>query len=126
MCKPVQGFAADALGMLLAHSWPGNVRELENVVERAVALETADQIQAATLGDHLGDGRSVASAATTRTAEAVPGAGFSLEQHLQEIERAHVERALKQTGGVQVRAAELLGLSFRQFRYLMKKYSVRA
>ena len=126
MGKPLHGFAAEALGMLLAHSWPGNVRELENVVERAVALETADQIQAATLGDHLGNGRGVMPPAPPRSAEALPGAGFNLEQHLQEIERAHVERALKQTGGVQVRAAELLGLSFRQFRYLMKKYSVRA
>ena len=51
---------------------------------------------------------------------------FFLEHYLHDLERSHVERALKQTGGVQVRAAELLGLSFRQFRYLVKKYGVRA
>jgi two-component system response regulator PilR (NtrC family) len=124
MGKPLEGFSPDALAMLLAHSWPGNVRELENVVERAVALETSSHVQAATLADHLRNGRPAAGSAK-RGDEALPGAGFNLEQHIQEIERTHVERALKQTGGVQVRAAELLGLSFRQFRYLVKKYSVR-
>jgi two-component system response regulator PilR (NtrC family) len=55
----------------------------------------------------------------------LPAVGFNLEQHLQEIERTHIERALKQAGGIQVRAADLLGLSFRQFRYLVKKYQLR-
>ena len=53
------------------------------------------------------------------------GGGFNLEQHLQDIEREHLERALKQAAGVQTHAAELLGLSFRQFRYLAKKYNLR-
>jgi two-component system response regulator PilR (NtrC family) len=44
---------------------------------------------------------------------------------LQDIERQHLERALRQAGGVQTHAAELLGLSFRQFRYLVKKYGLR-
>jgi two-component system response regulator PilR (NtrC family) len=124
MGKPVQGFSPEALAMLLAYRWPGNVRELENVVERAVALESAPQIRGETLGDHLRDGPT-SSARSAEPADAFPGNGFNLERHLQDIERSHVERALKQTGGVQVRAAELLGLSFRQFRYLVKKYGVR-
>jgi two-component system response regulator PilR (NtrC family) len=124
MGKSIQGFAVDATTALCAYGWPGNVRELENVVERAVALEQEQFITAQTLGDHLRDARP---AQTQRVREdAFPEAGFNLEQHLQEIERAHVERALKQAGGVQVRAADLLGLSFRQFRYLVKKYSLRA
>ena len=57
--------------------------------------------------------------------EVFPGAGFNLEHHLQDIERTHVERALRQSDGVQMRAAELLGLSFRQFRYLVKKYGLK-
>ena len=60
------------------------------------------------------------------TADGFPGAGFSLERYLEDIERTHVERALRQAEGVQVRAAELLGLTFRQFRYLVKKYAIRA
>ena len=52
-------------------------------------------------------------------------AGFNLEQHLQDVERQHLERALRQAAGVQTHAAGLLGLSFRQFRYLAKKYGLK-
>jgi two-component system response regulator PilR (NtrC family) len=124
MGKPVQGFTSDASAALMTYPWPGNVRELENVVERAVALETSDRIQTETLGDHLREGRP-ATMSHKRGEGPLPAAGFNLEQHLQEIERTHIERALKQAGGIQVRAADLLGLSFRQFRYLVKKYQLR-
>ena len=53
------------------------------------------------------------------------GQGFNLERHLQDIERSHLERALERSGGVQTRAADVLGLSFRQFRYLAKKYGIK-
>ena len=53
------------------------------------------------------------------------GDGFNLERHLQDIERSHLERALQRAGGVQTRAADVLGLSFRQFRYLAKKYGIK-
>jgi two-component system response regulator PilR (NtrC family) len=125
MGKPVLGFTADALARLTSYPWPGNVRELENVVERAVALESSSYVQADTLGDNLRDNRPATPVAGRREDESFPEAGFHLERHLQAIERNHVERALKQTGGVQVRAADLLGLSFRQFRYLVKKHQVR-
>jgi two-component system response regulator PilR (NtrC family) len=125
MGKPIQGFTPEATSLLTAHGWPGNVRELENVVERAVALEAGQQITADTLRDHLRDSRRADNGLHADTADVLPGSGFNLEQHLQQIERSHVERALKQAGGVQVRAADLLGLSFRQFRYLVKKYGLR-
>ena len=129
MGKPIAGFSAGTIERLKSHSWPGNVRELENVVERAVALESDDRIQPETLGDHIRDGRGPTVVASRPREEAaddsLPPAGFNLEHHLQEIERTHVERALRQAAGVQVRAAELLGLSFRQFRYLVKKYNLR-
>ncbi len=54
-----------------------------------------------------------------------PSRGFNLERHLQDIERSHLERALERAGGVQTRAADVLGLSFRQFRYLAKKYGLK-
>ena len=125
MAKPIRGFSAEATALLAAHQWPGNVRELENVVERAVALEGNEEIQSTTLGDHLRDPRPAASSLPKGGDEPIPSAGFSLEEHLQDIEKMHLERALKQAGGVQMRAADLLGLSFRQFRYLAKKYSLR-
>ena len=68
-----------------------------------------------------GDG-SRSGARARRTAAR---AGFDLEAHVKEIERGYIAEALKQAGGVQVKAAELLGMSFRSFRYYVKKYNLR-
>jgi two-component system response regulator PilR (NtrC family) len=139
MGKPLEGFAPEAMAALDAYQWPGNVRELENVVERAVALEQRRRVELSTLPDYIQAGRpatplsvgtappSLATADVAMPAAAATGIdeGFSLEQHLQDVERQHLERALRQVGGVQTRAAELLGLSFRQFRYLAKKYGLK-
>jgi two-component system, NtrC family, response regulator PilR len=129
MGKTISGIAPEAAMALKEYPWPGNVRELENAIERAVALEPSERIQLQALPDHLQAGRPatpVATGTATLVVEHLPASGFNLEHYLHDLERSHVERALKQTGGVQVRAAELLGLSFRQFRYLVKKYGVRA
>ena len=127
MGKPMEGISAEALTALKAYPWPGNVRELENVIERAVALEPHRRIEVGTLADHLRAGRPATLMPVARIAaeEAATGANFNLERHLQDIERSHLERALEQAGGVQTRAADALGLSFRQFRYLAKKYGLR-
>jgi len=125
MGKAVTAVSQAALELLQAYPWPGNVRELENVIERAVALEKTPVVLPETLPAHLRRGEPATPMAPSRAEEPLPEGGFSLEAHLHEIERTHLERALKQAGGVQVRAAELLGLSFRQFRYLAKKYSLR-
>ena len=58
-------------------------------------------------------------------AETLPVAGFDLEAHVKEIERGYIAEALRRAGGVQVKAAELLGMSFRSFRYYVKKYNLR-
>ena len=124
MGRPVQSIAAETMRLLLAYRWPGNVRELENVMERGVALEQTAELSPDSLPPHLAE--SHASPASAGVAvDAIPGAGFSLESHLQQIERMHLERALKQANGVQVKAADLLGITFRQFRYLAKKYQLK-
>ena len=131
MGKPLEGFAPEVLAALEAYQWPGNVRELENVVERAVALEQGHRIELSTLSDDIRAGRPATPLSGSRRQSGAPvgplseGGGFNLEQHLQDVEREHLERALKQAAGVQTHAAELLGLSFRQFRYLAKKSNLR-
>jgi two-component system response regulator PilR (NtrC family) len=121
MARPVRTISAETMRLLIAYRWPGNVRELENVIERGVALEQSAELTADSLPPHLratpGDG--------AHAVEAIPASGFNLETHLQQIERMHLERALKQAGGVQVKAADLLGITFRQFRYLAKKYQLK-
>ena len=54
-----------------------------------------------------------------------PGRGFDLEQHVQDIEREYIAEALRRSSGVKMKAAELLGMSFRSFRYLLKKYNIQ-
>ena len=55
----------------------------------------------------------------------LPVKGFDLEKHVQHLEREYIADALRQSGGVKVKAAELLGMSFRSFRYYMKKYNLK-
>jgi two-component system response regulator PilR (NtrC family) len=54
----------------------------------------------------------------------LPEAGIDLEAHVASIERALIAQALERAGGVKTRAAELLGMSFRSFRYYAKKYQL--
>jgi two-component system, NtrC family, response regulator PilR len=107
--------------MLVQHDWPGNIRELENVIERAVALEATPAI----LPDSLPAMIRATPPRSTPHPDAFPPAGFDLEAHVKEIERGYIAEALKRAGGVQVKAAELLGMSFRSFRYYVKKYNLR-
>jgi two-component system response regulator PilR (NtrC family) len=136
MGKELKGLSTSAERALETYAWPGNVRELENVIERAVALEDHDTVQAESLdlGDIPGQDRRLAqhaqpdlSVAGDRAAdgpERLPESGFVLEHHVQNIEREYLAQALQQAGGVKVRAAGLLGMSFRSFRYYLKKYHV--
>ena len=121
MGKNIQGIAKGAMELLLQHEWPGNIRELENVIERAVALEATPAI----LSESLPQSIRGAGPKTTATTESLPDSGFDLEAHVKEIERGYIAQALERAGGVQVKAAELLGMSFRSFRYYVKKYNLR-
>jgi two-component system, NtrC family, response regulator PilR len=126
MDKPVTAISREALELLVRHEWPGNIRELENVIERAVALEMTPTILPDSLPPSVrGDSARPAAAAAIAPADALPASGFDLEAHVKEIERGYIAEALKRAGGVQVKAAELLGMSFRSFRYYVKKYNLR-
>jgi two-component system, NtrC family, response regulator PilR len=136
MNKSITGISGGAMAYLTAHAWPGNVRELENAMERAVALERTPSILPESLPDTVrGVAPATLSPATAALAvpapEAAPvprpvlDAGFDLEQHVQHLEREFIAEALRRSGGVKVKAAELLGMSFRSFRYYMKKYNLK-
>jgi two-component system, NtrC family, response regulator PilR len=124
MNKQITGISGAAMACLKSYSWPGNIRELENAIERAVALEPTPSILVDSLPEQLRGATSPAAAAAPQT-ENFPDAGFDLEQHVQHIEREYIAEALRRAGGVKVKAAELLGMSFRSFRYYMKKYDLK-
>ena len=122
MGKDVNAISHEAMDLLLKHDWPGNIRELENVMERAVALEATPAVLSDSLPPVM---REAVARASAGTSETLPEAGFDLEAHVKEIERGYIAQALQRANGVQVRAAELLGMSFRSFRYYVKKYNLR-
>ncbi len=121
MGKPVMTIARSAMDLLLLHDWPGNIRELENVLERAVALEATPTI----LPESLPPSIRGAGPRNGAPASGLPDSGFDLEAHVKQIECSYIAEALQRAGGVQVKAAELLGMSFRSFRYYVKKYNLR-
>jgi len=123
MGKPITGISREALDLLVRHDWPGNIRELENVIERAVALEGTPTVLAESLPPSIC--REPSRPGAAMASDALPASGFDLEAHVKEIERGYIAEALKRADGVQVRAAELLGMSFRSFRYYVKKYNLR-
>jgi two-component system response regulator PilR (NtrC family) len=126
MGKSVSAISHDALELMQKYDWPGNIRELENTIERAVALEATPTVLPDSLPPAVrGDSLRPSLAASPPVDAALPSSGFDLEAHVQEIERGYLAEALKRAGGVQVRAAELLGMSFRSFRYYVKKYNLR-
>jgi two-component system response regulator PilR (NtrC family) len=127
MGKTVAGVSHEALEALQRYDWPGNIRELENTIERAVALEATPTILLDSLPRPIRDGlpRPAAASSAAVADAGLPAAGFDLEAHVQQIERDYLAEALKRAGGVQVKAAELLGMSFRSFRYYVKKYNLR-
>jgi two-component system response regulator PilR (NtrC family) len=122
MGKPLSAISGEAMALLERYHWPGNIRELENVIERAVALERTPTILPESLPPVV---RGTASATGAGDVAPLPDGGFDLEQHVQSVERRYLAQALERAGGVQVRAAELLGMSFRSFRYYAKKYNLK-
>ena len=116
-----------SLVALTGYDWPGNVRQLENTIERAVALETSSELHVE-LPAERAKARAVAAGAETAVtltgAGAVLPEGVNMEDYVAQIERSLLQSALGQTNGVQVRAADVLGISYRSFRHLMKKYEL--
>ncbi len=103
------------MAQLQAHSWPGNVRELEHVIARAVILTRGDEIRTVELAEAPLHARPMPEA---------PAPGQPLGQILAAYERALVEHALRQAGGVQAQAARALGVSRSNLHYRIKKLGI--
>jgi two-component system response regulator PilR (NtrC family) len=118
MAKKIDRISDDALKKLESYEWPGNVRELENALERAFILETSNELS----DQHLPE--SVATNPRMRLMTNFPDEGFDLEIYVESLQKGFLEEALRRTNGVQVKAAELLHMSYRSFRHYMQKYNI--
>jgi two-component system response regulator PilR (NtrC family) len=120
--KSILRIRQESLDALRDFDWPGNVRQLENTIERAVAMETGDELRIDFEVDRPRVRTAVSS--TNGSSPHLPTDGIDFEKYVAGIERALIESALQQSGGVQIRAAELLKVSYRSFRHLLKKYGI--
>jgi two-component system, NtrC family, response regulator PilR len=116
MGKGVAKVSQEAMQLLRAFSWPGNVRQLENVIERAVALETTEAV----LPERLPD--SIRSPQRSEPLPAI-GNGFSLDDFMLSVEARLLNEALERAAGDRAQAAQLLGISSRSLRYLIQKHA---
>jgi len=114
--KSVQAFSREAMDLLMRYAYPGSVRELQNIVERAVVMARGEVISQEELPPGVQAGRDAA------LADEESG---SLPARVEALERAAIEQAMEQTGGIQWRAAEQLGITERVLRYKLKKYGLK-
>jgi DNA-binding NtrC family response regulator len=123
--KPVTSMAPRAQIVLARHTWPGNVRELENVIGHACMLVSGEVIDVADLPQYLREGLAPepVSAGPLQAAASVSsqdGGALSFDEQ----ERRVIEQAMEKTGGNQVHAARLLGITRDKLRYKIKKHNL--
>lgn len=112
----------EALNALSNYPFPGNVRELENILERALALLDGDTIEADDLDLTRIELENTSKPNQSTTHNTLPPEKETgLEEKIEDIQRREIEEALQKTRYNKTQAAELLGLSFRQLRYRIKK-----
>ncbi len=131
-----RGVAPDALDRLVGHDWPGNVRELENVIQRAMVMATGGVI----LPEHLPIGPVSAAASVAvdapleeiierRLIECVRGLREHASANLYDlmiglVEKPLLRAVLRETGGNQVRAAQILGINRNTLRKKLIEHGI--
>jgi len=108
-----------ALKLLMNYPFPGNIRELENIVERSLILDR-QIISESSLPEQVRSARPVC----LTNEIIIPDEGMALEPLLEDLEKRYLLKALEKTGGAKKKAADLLGMSFRSFRYRLAKFGL--
>lgn len=118
--RNIRKISSEALQVLERYPFQGNVRELANIIERAVALEQGDVIMPESFPDEV---REVTKQNLLSVTE-LPTDGVDIEKVMEAVEKDLILKALNMTNGVKTRAAKLLKVSFRSFRYRLAKYGL--
>ena len=124
MRKPVSRIDGEGMRALLAYDYPGNIRELENILERAVIIETKDVISVASFPPSVTKMVSRDDISIPFSPEILEDAGVSLDAEMDRLEKSMLLKALEKTGGNKTEAAKLLNISFRSIRYRLEKHGI--
>jgi len=119
--KNISGISPEALHLFLNYEYPGNVRELQNIIERAVALGTDQELTAHNLRTYLDEQIHTKKGMIDLD---IPNEGIDLEKVVEDLERTLLLKALDKTRGIKKKAAELLHINFRSMRYRLEKYGL--
>jgi len=119
--KNISTLSPEALRILMNYDYPGNVRELQNIIERAVALESSQELTAHNLSSYLNEQIPMKRGPLDLE---IPNEGIDLEKIVEDIEKTLLLKALDKTKGIKKRAAELLHINFRSMRYRLEKYGL--
>lgn len=121
--KPMPTISSEAMQVLLGHEWRGNVRELENLIERVVAFSTGGTVTDADMRGWLH--RTVSPQQQGGVPTELPEDGLDLEGMINGLEKDLLLKALERTQWVKKKAARLLRLNTRSFRYRLEKYAIK-
>jgi two-component system response regulator PilR (NtrC family) len=117
--KSMKRIAPDVMKIFESYPWPGNIRELENVIERIVAIEDRETIAKESLPDEL------LSAQKKEETALLFHKNFNLTSFLDETAQNYIKQARILSGGNLKKTASLLGISYRNLRYLIDKYKLK-
>lgn len=121
--KPAPELTPEAIRVLLGHEWRGNVRELENLIERVVAFSTGRPVNETDVRGWLH--RAVSPQQVQGLPTDIPDDGLDLEEFINGIEKDLLMKALERSKWVKKKAARLLKLNTRSFRYRLEKYAIK-
>ena len=119
--KQISQISPEALRVLVQYDYPGNVRELQNIIERAMALETSQELTAQNLSSYIEEQLPIKKRPLDLE---IPSEGVDLEKIVEDVERTLLLKALDRTKGIKKKAAELLHINFRSMRYRLEKYGL--
>ncbi len=121
--KDIRKISSYALDILCNYEFPGNVRELEHIIERGVAMESSRIILPDSFTISVYKRKQQDRGPAADLVE-IPAQGFDLDRYLADAEKRMLLQALQQTNGAKLKAAQLLGITFRSFRYRLLKYGL--